>query len=157
MFESVDDIYNYIGQAAFNALPDEWHSAQIDVLMYNAVAPRRSLSVIQQYCLTDNGTPSDFDTDEVDGEVIDSNVSEAFYALYDLMKTETHKIPWNKTRFFLTSEGDFEIDFKLDEDYEWYKALSVDSQEYDELDIDIINQIKTWEGLPEGAPRSWRN
>ena len=55
----------------------------------------------------------------------------------------------------MTSEGDFSIDFKYDEDFAWYKSLDIDSQEYNDLDIDVINQIKSWEGLPESYPRYW--
>ena len=152
MFETVDDIYNYIGQAMFDALPDKWSEAWVEVLIYQ---PKISISFVQQYLVGGGAKPKDFNVDEINGNYIESNVDKAFYELHGVMKKDDQSA-WNKARFYITAEGDFEIDFKYDTDFEWYKSLDVDSKEYDDLDIDIINQIKSWEGLSEGAPRYWK-
>ena len=77
------------------------------------------------------------------------------FMLFILLCKNENDVPWNKARFEMTSEGDFSIDFKYDEDFAWYKSLDIDSQKYDELDINIINKIKSWDGLPKGYPRYW--
>ncbi|MBB1304356.1 hypothetical protein [Pseudoalteromonas sp. SR43-5] len=64
------------------------------------------------------------------------------------MKKDKDDVPWNKVRVEITTEGYFSIDFKYDEDFAWYKSLDIDSQEYEDLDIDVINKIKSWDGLP---------
>ncbi|WP_259395970.1 MULTISPECIES: hypothetical protein [unclassified Pseudoalteromonas] len=33
MFDTLDDIYNHVGQAVFDALPDEWDIATLTLLM----------------------------------------------------------------------------------------------------------------------------
>ncbi|SHO59303.1 hypothetical protein [Vibrio quintilis] len=55
----------------------------------------------------------------------------------------------------LTPEGEIEIDFKRDENYIWLCNVDSDSQEYEDLDIQVINQIKSWERLPEDFSRYW--
>ncbi|MGI2169983.1 hypothetical protein ACROAE_07265 [Shewanella sp. MF05960] len=154
MFKEIDDIYNYIGQEMYERLPEYWDIALLEVNMDKI---DKAISIGASYIL--NNTSNTFDLDEKNGVVSFSDVDEAFYALYKIMqKNESENdVPWNKARFEITSEGDFSIDFKYDEDFVWYKSLDIDSQEYDDLDIDIINQIETWEGLPETAPRYWKN
>ena len=151
MFETDHDIYSYLGQTMFDRLPDVWDTARLDVLIQSI---DRSSSIGAFY--SHNDVESRFDLDKINGVLQSTDCDLAFFALYKLMQKGEKDIPWNKARFQITSEGDFEIDFKYDEDFEWYKALDIDSKEYDDLDIDIINQIKSWEGLPEGAPRYWK-
>lgn len=38
---------------------------------------------------------------------------------------------------------------KYDEDFAWYKSFDIHSEEYEDLDIDVINKIRFWDGLPE--------
>ncbi|MBB1304355.1 hypothetical protein [Pseudoalteromonas sp. SR43-5] len=33
MFDTIDDIYNHIGQAMFDALPEQWDTATLTLLM----------------------------------------------------------------------------------------------------------------------------
>ena len=87
-----------------------------------------------------NGKIFDFDLDVIDGIYKNSMCNKAFYALYTIMQKDKNDVPWNKARFEMTSEGDFSIDFKYDEDFAWYKSLDIDSQKYDELDINVINE-----------------
>lgn len=151
MFEPVDDIYNHIGQAMFDALPDEWSEAWVEVLIHQ---PKISISFVQQYLEEGATSPLDFNVDEVNGRYIDSDVDKAFYALYELMKSANGS--WNKARFQITSDGDFDIQFKYDEDFVWLKSLDIDGKEFDDLDIDVINQIESWSGLSDDAPRYWK-
>ncbi len=152
MFETIDDIYNHIGQAMFNALPGTWNKAWMIILMQR---PDSSMHFVQQYLLKKDDIALDFDVDEVEGVYKEANVDDAFYALYHLMQKGENDVPWNKARFEINNEGDFEMEFKLDEDFAWYKSLDIDNQEYDDLDIDIIDQIKTWKGLPKEYVRYW--
>ena len=42
MFDSHDDVYNFVGQAMFNALPDKWDSAW---LVIKIIQVDRSISI----------------------------------------------------------------------------------------------------------------
>ncbi len=151
MFKEIDDVYNFIGQEMLESLPDRWEYAFLEVNMDKI---DRAISIGANYVF--NNISNCFDLDERNGVVKFSDVDEAFYSLYHFMQKNENDVPWNKARFEISSEGDFSIDFKYDEDFAWYKALDIDSHEYDELDIDVINHIKSWDGLPENAPRYWR-
>ncbi|MEL0631134.1 immunity protein YezG family protein [Pseudoalteromonas carrageenovora] len=150
MFKTVDEIYSHIGQAMFNALPDRWDTAWYDIFV---IHPDGVTQSNQQYSLND--VIQYFNVNKINGINKYAGCDDAFEALYKIMQKNEDDVPWNKARFEITSDGDFSIDFKYDEDFAWYKSLDIDSQEYDDLDIDVINQIKSWEGLPESYPRYW--
>jgi len=152
MFDNVDDIYSYIGQAMFNSLPMNWDKASFYFLILKVDSAMQSE---QTYWL--NGKSYSFNVNKIDGVVKRTKCAKAFYSLYHIMKKNEKDVPWNKARFEITSEGNFSIDFKYDEDFSWYNALDADSQEYDDLDIDLINQIEAWDGLPESFSRYWIN
>ncbi|MCP4991676.1 MAG: DUF600 family protein [Colwellia sp.] len=152
MFETVDDIYNHIGQAMYNALPTEWEHARFDAILLD---PEGAMQSRQTYNI--NQEEHHFNVNKIDGINKNANCGSAFYALYKLMQKDENDVPWNKARFEVTSDGDFEIFFKYDEDFAWYNNLDPDGKEMDELDVDIIDQIETWEGLPEDFPRCWRD
>jgi len=149
MFNNINEIYNYIGQSMFNVLPEEWSNAHSYILLDNYASGVMRFSNI--YIMDSISLEYDFRFDNQDM----LNIIGAYKQLYQLMKKNEADVPWNKVRFEITFEGDFSIDFKYDEDFVWYKSLDIDSQEYDDLDIDVINQIKSWDGLPENAPRYW--
>ncbi|MCP4325533.1 MAG: DUF600 family protein [Psychromonas sp.] len=151
MFENIEQIYNYIGHSMINALPTDWDKASFYALILNVDSAMQSN---QEYWF--NGNRYEFDVNKVNGVAKRTKCAKAFYSLNHIMQKNKNDVPWNKARFEITFEGDFAIDFKYDEDFAWYKALDIDSQEYDELDIDMINHIKSWDGLPENAPRYWR-
>ena len=151
MFSTINEIYETIGQEMINTLPEQWDTAWIEV---NIDQIDQVISMGAKYSY--DGSIFDFDVDVVDGALIESESDEAFYALYHLMQKDKNDIPWNKARFEINNEGDFDIEFKLDEDFKWYNDLDPDGKEFDELDIDIIHQIETWEGLPEDFPRYWK-
>jgi len=151
MFSTVNEIYETIGQEMINTLPEQWDTAWIEV---NIDLIDQVISMGAKYSY--NGDIFDFDFDVVDGVLIDSESDKAFFSLYHLMQKNKGDVPWNKARFEISSEGDFDIEFKLDEDFKWCNDLDPDGKEYDELDIDIIVQIKSWEGLPEDFPRYWK-
>ncbi|MCW1720131.1 MULTISPECIES: immunity protein YezG family protein [unclassified Pseudoalteromonas] len=150
MFETIDDIYNHLGLSMFEHLPEKWEKAYLEVNLHQVNV---SVSIDSKYIY--NGKIFDFDLDVIDGIYKNSMCNKAFYALYTIMQKDKNDVPWNKARFEMTSEGDFSIDFKYDEDFAWYKSLDIDSQKYDELDINVINKIKSWDGLPKGYPRYW--
>jgi len=152
MFKEIDQIYNFIREEMYGRLPGAWDFAYLDVNMERV---DRAISIGANYIL--NNISNSFDLDEKNGVVNFSDIDEAFYALYHFMQKNEQDVPWNKARFEITSDGNFSVDFKYDADFVWYKSLDIDSQEYDDLDIDIINQIKSWEGLPENFSRYWKN
>ncbi|TOF33788.1 hypothetical protein CGJ28_22075, partial [Vibrio parahaemolyticus] len=61
--------------------------------------------------------------------------------------------PWNKARFVVHPDGDFEIEFKWDEDWTWLSSLDPDKDIYP--DSETMQSIETWDGLGENAYRPW--
>lgn len=146
MFDTIDGIYNHIGQAMFDALPNKWDTATLMLLMDKVNV---SVTMSQKYLdKNDSKNYKYFTVNKRNGLAYESKVSDAFYALFNIMKKDKDDVPWNKVRVEITSEGYFSIDFKYDEDFAWYKSLDIHSQEYEDLDIDVINKIKSWDGLP---------
>lgn len=150
MFEEIEDIYACIGQEMFDVLPDSFDTAYsyATILM-----PGRSVEVDQRF-VDSHGQEHQFSTFIQNDQVLDTNLPQAFLALLEKM-TEEGDIPWNKAAFSLTEDGDFEVEFKLDEDWEHVRSLDADSAEYDALDVDLIDQVKSWEGLPDAVKRPW--
>ncbi|PSU86789.1 hypothetical protein C0W35_22015 [Photobacterium kishitanii] len=151
MFESDIDIYEHIGQAMFNVLPDNgWDSAYFVFKMltvdYSAVS--------EQFFIKDNQRV-DFNVDEYEY----SETFEAFHELYHLMQRDDSDVPWNKARFELEPNGNFDIQFRYDKDFAWLKSLNLkkkkDNDLYESIDIDVIDLIKSWDGLPEDFDRYW--
>ena len=84
------------------------------------------------------------------------NLGKATSSLFNLLKNKTNDNPFNKYKFTLNNDGTFDIEFKYDEDFAYMKSLDADSDEFDELlELDVTDQIESWEGLPEDHPRPW--
>ena len=149
MFDTVDEIYNYIGQEMYDVLPEKWDIAWIDICLNigSSIQAVQCYNVDQEECY--------FSLHKRNGAYRDSDYDKAFYALHDLMKKNETDNPWNKLHFTLKPDGDFDIEFKFDKDFAWYNSLDADSQEFDNLDLDIIKQIQTWDGVPESTPKYW--
>lgn len=150
MFDNEIDIYHHIGQSMFNALPDEWDSAYFYFRMLNE---RGSCEYVEGYLL--GSKDYDFSVNEIDGEYEDSKCTEAFRRLYKNMKKNESDVPWNKARFELKPDGDFDIQFKYDKDFEWLVAVDHCSDAYERLSSDDMSVIKSWEGIPEDFNRYW--
>lgn len=150
MFEDIEDIYECIGQEMFDVLPESFDAAYsyATILM-----PGRSVEVAQKF-VDSQGKEHQFSTFIQNDQVLDTNLPQAFLALLEKMAQEG-EIPWNKAAFSLTEDGDFELEFKLDDDWEYVRNLDSDSLEYDLLDVDLIDQVKSWEGLPDEVERPW--
>ncbi|OBU29060.1 DUF600 domain-containing protein [Photobacterium kishitanii] len=116
--ETFEDIYQHIGQAMFNALPDEWDSAYFYISI-KLIYPR-ACEYKESYFL--KGVEFDFSVDENDG---DYGCTDTFFELYDLMQKDDSDVPWNKARFELKPDGSFDIQFKYDEDFAWLKSLNL--------------------------------
>ena len=149
MFETVDDIYNYIGQAMFDALPENWDRATFYAMLLKVDSSMQSKQTYLH-----KGEKYDFDVNIIDGVAKRTKCSKAFYSLYHLMQKSPQDVPWNKASFQITAEGDFEIDFKYDEDFAFLNSLDPDNDRYPTSDE--ILAIESWEGLPEDAPRYWK-
>lgn len=155
MFDHENDIYLHIGQAMFNALPDEWDSAYFYFTMLSEIG---ACEYEQGYFI--NGVDCDFSVNKINGEYEDAKCVEAFNALYQMMKKNAFDVPWNKARFELMPDGNFDIKFKYDEDFAWFLNLDYDNKRDAEVwdalaDLDVDNVIKSWEGLPENFDRYW--
>ena len=148
MFNNIDEIYNHIGQSMFEHLPEKWDKAYLEVNLHRLNV---SISIDPKY--TYEQQIFDFDLDVINGVYKNSMCNKAFYALYTIMQKDKDDVPWNKARFEITSDGDFSIDFKYDEDFAYLNSLDPDKDQYPSSDE--ILAIETWEGLPESYPRYW--
>ena len=150
MFDHENDIYLHIGQAMFNALPDEWDSAYF---YFTMLSESGACEYEQGYFI--NGVDCDFSVNKIDGEYEDAKCVEAFNALYQMMKKNDSDAPWNKARFELMPDGNFDIQFKFDEDFAWLVAVDHYSDEFECLSADDMNLIKSWGGVPDLYGRYW--
>ena len=150
MFDNVDDIYNHIGEAMFNALPDSWDEAWIEVVLYEV---DKHIQLVQGFI--NKGVVDYFSVNKINGDYVSSGCDKAFFDLYKAMQKNDSDIPWNKAKFYLDQEGEFEIDFKFDEDFDYYKTLKPNSEDYKKLDIEVEKKILTWDGLSKDTPRFW--
>ncbi|WP_018692296.1 immunity protein YezG family protein [Algicola sagamiensis] len=150
--QTIDDLYEYIGHGIYEALPEEWHEAWTSVSIFssgNRIQSRSGFKLNQETHY--------FNVNKIDGLLRDDrDIHEAFYLLLKFMRKDENDIPWNKARFWMNEDGDFSIDFKFDEDFAWYNSIEADSDEFKKLNSKEMDQIESWEGLPEDAPRSWR-
>lgn len=71
------------------------------------------------------------------------------------MQVNSSDKPWNKCRFELKSDGEFDLKFKFDYDFDWYNGLGCDSADFEMLSYEIIELIESWEGLPTDFNRFW--
>ena len=151
MFNSLEDIYYCIAQNIINALPDEWEHAYLDVIVYEV---DHSLAMGGVY--TYRGEEIFFDVECVDGVKIITNTDKAFFELYKNMQVNSSDKPWNKCRFELECDGEFDLKFKFDYDFDWYNGLGCDSADFEMLSYEVIELIESWEGLPTDFNRFWK-
>tara|TARA_Y100001968_G_scaffold327525_1_gene372745 strand:+ start:1206 stop:1670 length:465 start_codon:yes stop_codon:yes gene_type:complete len=151
VLDNIDEIYNAIARNILNAIPEEWDEAALEILMFTV---DYSIGINGFYTL--NGEKFYFDILRSDFESNEVRTSIVFYELFKRMQENESDVPWNKCIFELNSDGSFKIKFKLDMDFEWYKSLDPDSDEFYALDISVVEAIQTWEGLPDGVARSWK-
>ncbi|CAM3821483.1 immunity protein YezG family protein [Parendozoicomonas haliclonae] len=147
MFDTVDDIYQFIGQAIYNALPDEWDEAKFTAIL---IEIDHFIESRQHYSL--GGDIHSFDIEDTDEDIA---WDEAFYALFKLMRKSESDIPWNKAQFSLLADGSFDLEFKYDPDLQWLNTVERDSASYKAMNSKDILKIKTWDGLPEDNDRTW--
>ncbi|MUK94673.1 DUF600 family protein [Aliivibrio fischeri] len=150
MFNCDIDIYQHIGQAMFNALPDKWDRAYF---YFKCLHENGACEYQQMYSL--NGDWFNFSVNKIDGEYEDAKCVEAFNALYQIMKKNDSDTPWNKARFELMPDGNFDIQFKYDEDFAWLVAVDHYSDAFERLSADDMNLIKSWDGVPDVYERYW--
>ncbi len=146
MYKSDMEIYQYIGQAMFNALPDDWDCAYFVFKML-----RVDYSALSEQFYIKGSDVFGFNVDEDE----DTETFEAFHELFKMMRENDSDIPWNKARFELMPDGNFDIQFKFDKDFAWLNQVDRDSDAYERLSSDDMHKIKSWEGIPEGFDRYW--
>lgn len=127
--------------------PEQWCVAWVDIAM--------NLSTIAVYFqdryLVDANSDDVKDLDIYSSEKIE--LDDALSDLFDLMSSKKQSKPWNKARFIVHPDGDFEIDLKWDEDWAWLSSLDSDKDIYP--NSDTIQLIETWNGLGENAYHPW--
>lgn len=148
MFESDSEIYQHIGSRIQQTLPEEgWSVAWIDVLMQRLDV---RLTHMDSYKVRGEDEEKDFDVEEGGN----AKIAEAFFALYKVMRKDEDDVPWNKARYTLYPDGEFDIEFKYDADFAWLKSLDPDSDRRPKSSV--RRQIQSWEGLPEDVERPWQ-
>lgn len=151
MYYSIADIYQYIAKCIVRAIEDpEWEKAEYFV----SYSQRGAISEWGEY-YKKNKLAGQFDIDDGSSNAL-ADTFDATKSLFNLMKSQANPTPFNKYKFTLNHDGTFDIEFKYDEDYAYMKSLDADSDEFDELlELDLLDQLESWEGLPEDHPRPW--
>ncbi len=139
------EIYQNIGQKMLLALPEQWSVAWIDVMVRSS----RSITTHERYLEVDQETVESFDINAPGY----SGTTKLFIELRELMQEQTPSSDWNKMRFIVHPDGDFEVDFKTDPDLNWLNSLNPDKDIYP--DSDTIQAIRSWDGLGEDVYRPW--
>ncbi|HCE2054516.1 TPA: DUF600 family protein [Vibrio parahaemolyticus] len=147
MFSTTEEIYNHIGGAILEVVPEQWCVAWVDIAMNLST---RAVYFQDRY-LVDANSDDVKDLDIYSSDNIE--LDDAFSDLFDLMSSKEQSKPWNKARFVVHPDGDFEIEFKWDEDWAWLSSLDPDKDIYP--DSETMQSIETWDGLGENAYRPW--
>lgn len=149
MFNSNHQLLQHLATNIVKSIDEpSWKSAYIEVCISDKAS--RSTIATGGYFISDDTTDHDFQI----GPEFD--LIETSFRLYELSKKTPNDNPFNKYKFTLNNDGTFDIEFKYDEDFAYMKSLDADSDEFDEfLELDVTDQIESWEGLPEDHPRPW--
>lgn len=148
MFDSQEDIYQFVGGILFENQPKKWVVAWIDVNIH--IFTKKSSFSLQYLESSDDDNGHDL---ELENQLELFNIHDAFNALYQLMKTDADDVPWNRCRFVVHPDGDLEVDFKIDPDLNWLNSLDPDKDTYPSYDV--IQALESWDGLSENADRPW--
>jgi len=152
MLDTQEEIYQYLGKSLYVNAPEGFNSAWLEISIFTV--DKHSRESVGYFDGMDN-RELELNID-LNGEERMPDTDLAFYKLYHLMQKDESHMPWNKAKFTLTSEGKFDLEFKLDEDFEWFKKLDKDSKDYDDLDIKLERKVKKWEGLTEEESARFR-
>ncbi|MBS9995492.1 DUF600 family protein [Vibrio alginolyticus] len=147
MFSTAEEIYNHVGGAILEVAPEQWCVAWVDIAMNLST---RAVYFHDRY-LVDANSDDVKDLDIYSSDNIE--LDDAFSDLFDFMSSKEQSKPWNKARFIVYPDGDFEIEFKWDEDWAWLSSLDPDKDIYP--DGDTARTIRSWDGLGENAYRPW--
>ncbi|MBU2986778.1 hypothetical protein KO528_15545 [Saccharophagus degradans] len=152
MFNNEYEIYQYLAENIVKAIPaPDWDKAEYIAMSQNF---ERHLIEYASYFKIKTNENFDFDLDE--GSNIPATGYKISMSLFELHKKKQEDKPFNKYKFTLNNDGTFDIAFKYDEDFAYMKSLDADSDEFDDLlELDVTDQIESWEGLPQDHPRPW--
>ncbi|CAM3822548.1 hypothetical protein [Parendozoicomonas haliclonae] len=146
MTKNIENIYQTLGQNLYDCLPEIWDKASILFCVYD-IDVRNTIGVSFENGNTSNNTRMSIPAS--------SECISCFKQLYVTMQKDDSDIPWNKAYFELLPDGEFDLQFKLDDDFAWLNQTDRNSPEYSSLDGKTILQIKTWDGLAPNTPRPW--
>ncbi|MEC8011608.1 MAG: immunity protein YezG family protein [Pseudomonadota bacterium] len=150
MNRNIEKLYQEIGEVIYLATPTEWEKISVYACI---IELDRSISIGGFYTLEGKSYFIN-----VLGDDPSKDLASLFFELYHEMASANSQVmPWNKCLFELDYEGNFDFQFKFDNDYDWSIHLDICSDEYHKLDIETIKRIKSWEGLPEDFDRYWQS
>lgn len=120
--------------------------------------------VIEMYKLNRDELQFYFSYQSIDGTFISeldlphqlyATIKEAFNILWRKMNHGLDNALWNKARFIVVDDEDFEFEHKYCADVEWISGMA--PEEYPTIDgfIGAQTVIYTWRGLPDGYKRPW--
>ena len=152
MFKDEPTIYQHLAKIIVKAIPDPlWIKAELEVMSHNG---SKYITLKSRY-YSPSSTKTNYFNPYITGT---ENIETATAELYRARYSESNEKPFNKYKFALNNDGTFDIEFKYDEDFAYMKSLDADSDEFDELlELDVTDQIESWERLPQDHPRPWLN
>lgn len=143
MSESVEEIYSQIGQTMYDALPDQWVVAWLDVCVDIPNGNAFLIPLFMEKIEIRKSTSFDVSVD----------LGQCFIEMHSFFQRSGVDKAWNKCRFILRPDGDFNLEFKFDRDLDYLHSL--DAEEVVTIGSDLTNAIMHWSGLNESAHRPW--
>ena len=150
MFDTDQAVYQHLATIAVRAIPNpEWDRAEFEIFSHDG---SENITLRSRYY----GSPEDTSTHFNPYIKGDEKLEVATADLYNFLQKSPDDKPFNKYKFTLNNDGTFKIEFKYDDDFAYLSSLDAESQEFDDLlELEVVDQIESWEGLPEDFPRPW--
>lgn len=143
MPQSVEELYGQIGQAMCDTLPERWAVAWLDVCV----------DIKKQHVLI---MPFYMEKSEVrkkNSFEFPVDLQHCFITMHSFFQCSNNDKAWNKCRFVLRPDGDFNLEFKFDCDLDYLQSISVEAEKA--IGSDLTSSIKRWSGLKEDVHRPW--
>ncbi|WP_337909212.1 hypothetical protein [Vibrio cholerae] len=145
MPQSVEELYGYIGQSMYDSLPDEWVVSWLDVCIDTRKCRANIMPFFMEKAEVRKSTSF----------IMPVDLEQCFVAMHSYFQQSQEDKAWNKCRFILRPDGDFDLEFKFDRDLDYLYSLA--GGDVARVEESLVNAIRSWSGLKEDAYRPWVN
>lgn len=75
--------------------------------------------------------------------------------LHECTILKEHDRKWNKARLIINDDESYIFQYRFDRDIDWLYSQSPNDPVVEELTLDVLKKISSWEGLEENHSRHW--